>query len=114
MGAVLASNAIYQAFMQGPEQGIELFHGYTYSGHPIAAAAGLATLEVYEQEGSFEQSRELETMFAEAIHQFDDHPRVIDVRNFGLMGAIELAPLERERREPEVWTRTNTAFGMKT
>lgn len=94
MGAVLASSAIYQAFMQGHEQGIELFHGYTYSGHPIAAAAGLATLEVYEQEGSFEQSRELETMFAEAIHQFDDHPKVIDVRNFGLMGAIELAPRE--------------------
>ncbi len=94
MGAVLASSAIYQAFMQGPEQGIELFHGYTYSGHPIASAAGLATLEVYEQEGSFEQSRELETMFAEAIHQFDDHPKVIDVRNFGLMGAIELAPRE--------------------
>jgi len=54
----------------------------------------LATLEVYEQEGSFEQSRELETMFAQAIHQFDDHPLVIDVRNFGLMGAIELAPRE--------------------
>jgi beta-alanine--pyruvate transaminase len=91
MGAVLVSDDIYQAFMQGPEQSIELFHGYTYSGHPVAAAAGLATLDVYQEEGSFEQSRELETMFAEAIHQFDDHPLVIDVRNFGLMGAIELA-----------------------
>lgn len=92
MGAVLVSDDIYQAFMQGPEQSIELFHGYTYSGHPVAAAAGLATLDVYQEEGSFAQSRELETMFAEAIHQFDDHPLVIDVRNFGLMGAIELAP----------------------
>ena len=92
MGAVLVSDTIYQAFMQGPEQSIELFHGYTYSGHPVAAAAGLATLQVYREEGSFEQARELETLFAEAIHQFDDHPMVIDVRNLGLMGAIELAP----------------------
>lgn len=92
MGAVLASEHIYQTFMQGPEQTIELFHGYTYSGHPVAAAAALATLDVYQEEGSFQQARSLETIFAEAIHQFDDHPMVIDVRNFGLMGAIELAP----------------------
>lgn len=94
MGAVLATDPIYQAFMQGPEQSIEFFHGYTYSGHPVAAAAGLATLEVYEQEGSFQQARELEDLFADVIHQFDDHPKVIDVRNIGLMGAIELAPRE--------------------
>jgi beta-alanine--pyruvate transaminase len=94
MGAVLATESIYQAFMQGPEQSIELFHGYTYSGHPVAAAAGLATLDVYQQEGSFEQARQLEGLFAEAIHQFDDHQMVIDVRNLGLMGAIELAPRE--------------------
>jgi beta-alanine--pyruvate transaminase len=94
MGAVLATDHIYQTFMQGPEQSIEFFHGYTYSGHPVATAAGLATLEVYEQEGSFQQARELEDLFADAIHQFDDHPMVIDVRNIGLMGAIELAPRE--------------------
>ncbi|MDP6197776.1 MAG: aspartate aminotransferase family protein [Porticoccaceae bacterium] len=94
MGAVLATDHIYQSFMQGPEQSIEFFHGYTYSGHPVATAAGLATLEVYEQEGSFQQARELEDLFADAIHQFDDHPMVIDVRNIGLMGAIELAPRE--------------------
>ena len=92
MGAVLVSENIHRAFMQGPEQTVELFHGYTYSGHPIAAAAGLATLEVYREEGSFEQARELETVFAEAIHDFDHHAMVIDVRNLGLMGAIELAP----------------------
>ncbi len=94
MGAVLATDPIYQTFMQGPEQSIEFFHGYTYSGHPVAAAAGLATLEVYEQEGSFQQAREVEDLFADVIHQFDDHPMVIDVRNMGLMGAIELAPRE--------------------
>jgi beta-alanine--pyruvate transaminase len=92
MGAVLVSENIHRAFMQGPEQTVELFHGYTYSGHPIAAAASLATLEVYREEGSFEQAKELETVFAEAIHDFDHHAMVIDVRNLGLMGAIELAP----------------------
>ena len=91
MGAVLVSESIHEAFMHGPEQAVELFHGYTYSGHPIAAAAGLATLEVYREEGSFDQARALEAMFAEEIHQFDHHSMAIDVRNFGLMGAVELA-----------------------
>ena len=94
MGAVLVKDEIYDTFMSGPEHMPELFHGYTYSGHPVAAAAGIAALEVYEEEGSFEQSRELEEMFADEAHQFDDHPRVIDVRNFGLMAAIELEPRE--------------------
>ena len=92
MGAVLLGEDIYKAFMHGPEQGIELFHGYTYSGHPVAAAAGLATLEVYKTEGTFAQARELERTFAEELHQFDHYPKVIDVRNIGLMGAIELEP----------------------
>ena len=73
---------------------MELFHGYTYSGHPVAAAAGLATLDVYKEEGSFEQARELEGPFEEMLHSFADHPKVIDVRNYGLMGGIELAPRE--------------------
>ena len=94
MGAVLVKDEIYDTFMSGPEHMPELFHGYTYSGHPVAAAAGIAALEVYEEEGSFQQSRELEEMFADEAHQFDDHPRVIDVRNFGLMAAIELEPRE--------------------
>ena len=92
MGAVLVKQEIYDAFMQGPEHMVELFHGYTYSGHPVAAAAGLATMDVYEQEGIFAQAQVLEPIFEEAIHSLDDHSKVIDVRNFGLMGAIELAP----------------------
>ncbi len=92
MGAVLVSDSIYDAFMQGPENMIELFHGYTYSGHPIAAAAGLATMDVYEQEGTFEQAAGLELQFEDLLHSFADHKHVIDVRNYGLMGAIEMAP----------------------
>ena len=92
MGAVLVRDEIYDAFMDGPAHMIELFHGYTYSGHAVAAGAGVATMDVYEQEGTFEQSRALEPKFEEMLHSFDDHPLVIDVRNFGLMGAIEMAP----------------------
>ena len=91
MGAVLVRDSIYDAFMQGPEHMIELFHGYTYSGHPVAAAAGLATMDVYEEEGIFEQSRKLESHFENLLHSFADHKHVIDVRNCGLMGAIELS-----------------------
>lgn len=92
MGAVLVGDEIYQTFMHGAEQSIEFFHGYTYSGHPVAAAAGLATLDIYRQEGIFAQARSLEKLFAEEIHNFAGHPLVIDIRNIGLMGAIELAP----------------------
>lgn len=92
MGAVLVHDRIYDAFMQGPDHMIELFHGYTYSGHPLAAAAGLAAMDVYDSEGIFEQARALEPVFEDALHSFADHDKVIDVRNCGLMGAIELAP----------------------
>jgi beta-alanine--pyruvate transaminase len=92
MGAVLVAKHIHEAFMQGPDHMIELFHGYTYSGHPVAAAAGLAVQDVYDEEGTFEQSRALEPIFEELLHSFADHDKVIDVRNLGLMGAIELAP----------------------
>lgn len=92
MGAVLVGADIYNQFMKGPEQTIELFHGYTYSGHPVAAAAGLATLDVYEGEGTFEQARQLEPLFEEAIHSLKGTSHVVDIRNFGLMGAIELEP----------------------
>ena len=94
MGAVLVRDHVYDAFMQGPDQIIELFHGYTYSGHPVAAAAGLATLDVYEEEGIFEQATALARPFEDLLHSFGDHDKVIDVRNMGLMGAIELAPRE--------------------
>ena len=92
MGSVLVTDKVYDAFMQGPDQLIELFHGYTYSGHPVAAAAGLAAMNVYNEEGTFEQSATLEDTFADILHSFDDHEKVIDVRNFGMMGAIEMAP----------------------
>lgn len=92
MGAVLVRDYIHDAFMQGPEFMVELFHGYTYSGHPVAAAAGLAALDVYEQEGIAAQAAALEGDFEDLLHSFAGHDKVIDVRNFGMMGAIELAP----------------------
>jgi beta-alanine--pyruvate transaminase len=92
MGAVLARREIHDAFMRGPDHMIELFHGYTYSGHPLACAAGLAALDVYEKEGAFAKARSGEKLFEEALHALRDAPHVIDIRNFGMMGAIELAP----------------------
>jgi beta-alanine--pyruvate transaminase len=78
--------------MKGPEHIIELFHGYTYSGHPVAAAAGLASLEAYKEEGIFERVREHEQLFEDLLHACRDLPGVIDVRNLGFMGAVELEP----------------------
>lgn len=92
MGAVIVRDHVYDAFMQGPDKMIELFHGYTYSGHPVAAAAGLATMDIYKEEGTFEQATALAQPFEDLLHSFADHDKVIDVRNIGLMGAIELAP----------------------
>ena len=92
MGAVIVRDGIYDALMQGPEHTVELFHGYTYSGHPLAAAAGLATLAAYREEDSFARSRALELLFEEMIHGLKDEPNVVDIRNVGLMGGIELAP----------------------
>jgi len=94
MGAVMVQQHLYDSLMSGPQQMIELFHGYTYSGHPVACAAGLACLQVYREEGTFQQARELESHFEEAIHSLADHPKVTDVRNFGLMGGVDLQPRE--------------------
>ncbi len=94
MGAVGVKAEIHDAFMTGPEHMIELFHGYTYSGHPLACAAGLATLDVYEEEGLLTRARELEKVWEDAIHALKGLPHVIDIRNFGLVGAIELEPME--------------------
>ena len=94
MGAVIASDKIHDTFMTGPEGAIELFHGYTYSGHPLACAAALATLDIYEEENLFEKAIELEGYWQDAIHSLKGLPNVIDIRNFGLIGAIELAPRE--------------------
>jgi len=91
MGAVFAADSIYQAFMQGPE-GIELFHGYTYSGHPLACAAGIGTLDTYAEEGLLTRGASLEAVFESAIHALKGAPHVIDVRNIGLMAAVELEP----------------------
>ena len=92
MGAVFASRQIHDAFMHGPPEAIEFFHGYTYSGHPVACAAALATLDIYEREGLLTRVLELEGAWAEAIHGLRGSPHVTDIRNFGLMGAIDLAP----------------------
>jgi len=94
MGAVLTSAAIHDAFMQGPEHVIELFHGYTYSGNPIACAAGLGTLDTYRDEGLLTRAAGLEAHWQEALHGLADCPHVIDIRNMGLIGAIELEPIE--------------------
>jgi beta-alanine--pyruvate transaminase len=90
MGAVFVRQEIYDAFMQGPQDAIELFHGYTYSGHPIACAAAMATLDVYEEEGLFERAKELAPYWEEAVHSLKGLPFVIDVRNLGLVAGIEL------------------------
>jgi beta-alanine--pyruvate transaminase len=91
MGAVLARQAVHDAFMHGPEQAIELAHGYTYSAHPLACAAGLATLDTYAEEGLLTRAAELQGYFAECLHSLKGLPNVIDVRNIGLVGGIELA-----------------------
>ena len=96
MGAVLATASIHDAFMTGPENAIELFHGYTYSGNPVASAAGLATLETYREEGLFERAAELAPYWEDALHSLRDLPHVIDIRNIGLVGAVELAPIPGE------------------
>jgi len=93
MGAVIVRKGIYDAFMAGPDYAIELPHGYTYSGHPLACAAGLAALEVYAEEGLFEKTRALAPYWEEALHAFKGLPHVIDIRNLGLIGAIELDPI---------------------
>jgi len=93
MGAVIVSPKIHDAFMHGPEHLIEFFHGYTYSGNPMAAAAGLATLETYAEDGLLTRARELEDYWADALHSLRDHPHVIDIRNLGLIGAVELEPI---------------------
>jgi beta-alanine--pyruvate transaminase len=93
MGAVFARKGIYDAFMAGPDHAIELFHGYTYSGHPLAAAAGLATLDIYQEEGLFENARGLSTYWEDAVHSLRGLPHVIDLRNLGIIAGIELEPI---------------------
>ena len=90
MGAVFARKGIYDAFMNAPADTIELFHGYTYSGHPVACAAGLATLDIYKEEGLFERAAGLSAYWEDAIHSLKGVRNVIDLRNLGLLAGIEL------------------------
>ncbi len=92
MGAVFASRGVHDALMVGPENAMELFHGYTYSGHPVACAAGLATLDIYEREGLLTRGAKLAPHLEEAVHSLKGKPNVIDIRNIGMMAAVELAP----------------------
>jgi beta-alanine--pyruvate transaminase len=93
MGGVAVKNNIYETFMRGPDHAVELFHGFTYSGHPLACAAALATLDLYAEENLFARAKRLEPIFAEAIHSLKGLPNVLDIRTVGLTAAIDLAPL---------------------
>jgi len=96
MGAVFAQRRIHDAFMQGPEHLIEFFHGYTYSAHPLACAAALAALDTYAEDALFERAARLQSHFAQALHALRGLPRVLDIRNIGLVGGIELEPIAGE------------------
>jgi len=94
LSGVIVRREIHDAFMQGPEHVPELAHGYTYSGHPLGVAAANAALDVYADEGLFERARELEPLFADAVHGLKDAPHVIDIRTIGLAAGIDLAPID--------------------
>ena len=108
MGAVFAQRKIYDAFMQGPENAIELFHGYTYSAHPVACAAGLATLDIYRAEGLLTRAATLAPDWEDAVHSLRGLPHVIDMRNYGLIGGGRIRAARRQagcaslRRVPQV------------
>ncbi len=94
MGAVFVRDEIYNEFMSKPGTAIELFHGYTYSGHPLAISACKATQQVYADENLFQRAAEMAPVFEDALHSLKGEPNVIDVRNYGLMGAVEFTPIE--------------------
>jgi beta-alanine--pyruvate transaminase len=94
MGGVIVRQEIYDAFMSGPPQAIELFHGYTYSGHPLAAAAAHATLDVMEEEGLIARARDLAPVLETAVHSLKGEPGVADIRNIGLAAAVDLVPAD--------------------
>ncbi len=94
MGGVMCRQHIYDAFMTGPEHVIELFHGYTYTGHPMAAAAGVATMELYRDENLFERALKLEEVWADAAFTLQGHPLVEDIRTIGLVAGIDIKPID--------------------
>lgn len=96
MGAVFVTAEIHDAFMTGPEHMIEFFHGYTYSGNPIASAAALGTLDTYKEEGLLTRAAEIAPYWEQKLHSLRDCPNVVDIRNLGLIGAIELKPIDGE------------------
>jgi beta-alanine--pyruvate transaminase len=91
MGAVFVQRAIHDTFMAGPAAAVELFHGYTYSAHPIACAAGLATLDIYRNEGLFERARAIAPYWSDAVHALKGRKNIVDLRAYGLVAGIELA-----------------------
>jgi beta-alanine--pyruvate transaminase len=91
MGGVIARAPIHQAFMRGPEHVVELFHGYTYSAHPLACAAALAALDLYRDEDLFARAKRLEPLWAEAAMGLKGLPQVLDIRTVGLTAGIDLA-----------------------
>jgi beta-alanine--pyruvate transaminase len=95
MGAVAVRREVHDTIVDNAAPGIELFHGYTYSAHPLAATAAIATMEVYREEGLFERAIELEDYWADAVHSLKGVRHVIDCRNIGLIGGIELEPRPR-------------------
>nr|WP_264817034.1 aspartate aminotransferase family protein [Asaia krungthepensis] len=106
MGANIVSDEIFEAFMQGPREAIDLPHGYTYSAHPIACAAAIATLDTYAEEHLFERAAALTPYFEEAAHSLKGAPHVVDIRNEGLVAGIELAPRQsKTTRAYEVFER---------
>lgn len=92
IGAVLVDEKIYNGLMQGKEGDVEFYHGYTYSGHPLACAAALATLDIYKKDNLFERANEIAPYFEEAVHRLESSPFVADIRNFGLMAGIQFEP----------------------
>src|SRR5207245_770554 len=110
MGGVIVKPAIYDAFMTGPETSVELFHGYTYSGHPVAAAAAHAALDAIREEGALKRARELEPVLEQAVHSLKGEPGVADIRNIGLAAAVEFEPIPakpglRARAARPTWPR---------
>ena len=94
LGGTIVAQSIHDGLMRGPEQAIEFLHGYTYSGHPIACAAGLATLAALESDNLVGRAAQLAQVLEDAVHSLRDEPHVSDIRNFGLAAAVELRPRE--------------------
>ena len=114
MGAVLVQDEIYNAFMDKEEKMIDLFHGYTYSAHPLACAASLAALKLYEDEGLFDRANKLSSYWEDAIHSLKGLRNVIDIRNLGLIGAVELEPIEGKPTKRAYNVLCESFFNQKT